>query len=106
MKETIVTKAGFKEMFEFSPEDNEIPYNYIKNQTRKVVARTMKKETGPELNNLYQNSNSVFSFPRRMKEVGKGLEGGRCLSGRKGRLGFIGGRQGENLEGRYGKVHE
>ena len=42
-----------------------------------------------ELNNLYQNSNSVFYFLGRMKKEGKDVEGGRCLRGRKGRLGFI-----------------
>ena len=42
-----------------------------------------------ELNNLYQNSNSVFYFLRRMKKEGKDVEGGRCLRGGDGRLGFI-----------------
>ena len=35
-------------------------------------------EANQELNNLYQNSNSVFYFFRRMK---KDVEGGRCLKG-------------------------
>ena len=43
-------------------------------------------EANQELNNLYQNSNSVFYFLRRMK---KEVEGGRCLRRRDGRLGFI-----------------
>ena len=43
-------------------------------------------EANQELNDLYQNSNSVFYFLRRMK---KEVEGGRCLRGRDGRLGFI-----------------
>ena len=42
-----------------------------------------------ELNNLYQNSNSVFYFLRRMKKEGKDVEGRRCLRGGDGRLGFI-----------------
>ena len=46
-------------------------------------------EANQELNNLYQNSNSVFYFLRRMKKEGKDLEGGRCLRERGGRLGFI-----------------
>ena len=49
----------------------------------------MRMEANQELNNLYQNSNSVFYFLRRRKEEGKDLEGGRCLKGRDGRLGFI-----------------
>ena len=42
-----------------------------------------------ELNNLYQNSNDVFYFLRRMKTEGKDLKRGRCLRGGDGRLGFI-----------------
>ena len=42
-----------------------------------------------QLNNLYQNSNSVFYFLRRMKKEGKDVEGGRCLRGRDGQLSFI-----------------
>ena len=41
------------------------------------------------LNDLYQNSNSVFYFLRRTKKEGKDVEGGRCLRGRDMRLGFI-----------------
>ena len=46
-------------------------------------------EANQELNNLYQNSNSVFYFLRRMKKEGKNVEEGRCLRGGDGRLGFI-----------------
>ena len=49
-------------------------------------------EAKQELNNLYQNFNSVFYFLRRMKKEGKDGEGGRCLRGRDGRLRFIGDR--------------
>ena len=41
-------------------------------------------EANQELNNLYQNSNSVFYFLRRMKKEGNDVEGGRDE-----RLGFI-----------------
>ena len=46
-------------------------------------------EANQELNNLYQNSNSVFYFFRRMKKEGNGVEVGRCLRGSDGRLSFI-----------------
>ena len=46
-------------------------------------------ETNQESNNLYQNSNSVFYFLRRMKKEGKDMEGGRCLRGGDRRLCFI-----------------
>ena len=53
------------------------------------MARAMKMEANQELNNLYQNSNSVFYFLRRMKKERKDVEGGKCLRGGDGRLGFI-----------------
>ena len=46
-------------------------------------------EANQELNDLHQNSNSVFYFFRRMKKEGKNVEAGRCLRGRDGRLDFI-----------------
>ena len=46
-------------------------------------------EANQELNSLYQNSNSVFYFLRRMKKEGKDVEGGRCLRGIDRRLGSI-----------------
>ena len=46
-------------------------------------------EANQELNNLYQNSNSVFYFLRRMKKEGMDVEEGRCLRGSDGRLGFV-----------------
>ena len=46
-------------------------------------------EANQELNNLYQNSNSVIYFLRRMKKERKDVEGGRCLRGEDGQLSFI-----------------
>ena len=46
-------------------------------------------EANQKLNDLYQNSNSVFYFLRRMKKKGKDVEPERCLIGRDRRLGFI-----------------
>ena len=49
----------------------------------------MRKEANQELNNLYQNSNCVFYFLRRMKKEEKNLKGGRCLSRSDEQLNFI-----------------
>ena len=89
VKDTITRKkAAFKELSRFPSEENKTKYKRIRNQTRKIVARAMKMEANQELNNLYQNSNSVFYFLRRMKKEGKDVEGGRCLRGGDGPLGF------------------
>ena len=66
-------------------------YKLLRHQTRKVVARAMRKEAEQELNNLCQNSNSVFCFLKKMKKKGKN-EGERCLREKGGQLGFIEGR--------------
>ena len=68
-------KAAFKDLCRFSLEENKTQYKSIKNQTRKIVARAMRMETNLELNNLYQNFNSVFYFLRRMKKEGNDVEG-------------------------------
>ena len=90
VKDTITRKkAAFKELCRFPSKQNKTQYKRMRNQTRKIVARAMRMEANHELNNLYQNSNSVFYFLRRIKKEGKDVEGGRCLRGEDGRLGFI-----------------
>ena len=90
VKDTVTRKeAAFKELCRFPSGEYKTQYKRIRNQTKKIVARVMKMEANQELNNLYQNSNSVFYFLRRMKKEGKDVEGGRCLRGGDGRLGFI-----------------
>ena len=90
VKDTITRKkAAFKELCRFPSEENKTQYKRIRNQTRKIVARAMRMEANQELNNLYQNFNSVFYFLRRMKNEGKNVEGGKCLRGGDGRFGFI-----------------
>ena len=91
VKDTISRKkATFKKLCRFPSEENKTQYKRLRNQTRKIVARAMRMEANPELNDLYQNCNSVFYFFKKMKKKGKDLEGGRCLRGRNGRLDFIG----------------
>ena len=72
VKDTITRKkAAFKGLCRFPSERNRTQYKRIRSQTRKIVARAMRMEANQELNNLYQNSNSVFYFLRRMKKEGK-----------------------------------
>ena len=90
IKDTITRqRAAFKELCRFPSEENKTQYKHIRNQMRKIVAKAMRMEANQELNNLYQNSNSAFYFLRKMKKEGKDVEGGRCLRGGDGRLGFI-----------------
>ena len=64
-------KAAFAELCNFSSEENKTQYKRLRNQTKEVVVRAMKKKAEQELNDLYQNSNSIFCFVRRMKKKGK-----------------------------------
>ena len=89
-KNTIARKkAAFRELCRLTSEDNKFQYKGIRNQTRKVVAKAMRKEARQELNIFCQNSNSVFSFFRRIKKKGRDFKGERYLRGRDRRLGFI-----------------
>ena len=72
-------KVALKELCRFPSKENKIKYKCIGNQMRKIVARSMRMKANQELNNLYQISNSVFYFLRRMKKKGKDVEGGSCL---------------------------
>ena len=49
----------------------------------------MRTEANQELNNSYQNFNSVFYFLRRMKKEGNDVEGVRCLRESDKRLSSI-----------------
>ena len=57
-------------------EENKPQYKRLRNQTIKIVATAIRKDAEQELNNLYQNANSVFCFFRRMKKGKIGKEEG------------------------------
>ena len=67
-------KAEFKELCRLPSEENKTKYKRFRNQKRNVVARAMRKEAEQELNNLCQNSDSVFYFRRKMKKKEKVLK--------------------------------
>ena len=46
-------KAAFKKLCRFPSGENNTQYKYLRNQTRKIVARAMKMETNQEFNDLY-----------------------------------------------------
>ena len=62
-------------------------YKRLRNQTRKVFAKAMRKKAEQELNNSYQHSNSVFCFLRRMKKK-KNLEGRKVLERKRRTVGL------------------
>ena len=72
VKDTIARKkVAFRELCRFPSEENKTQYKRLRNQMRRIVAKAIRMEANQELNNLYQNSNSVFYFLRRMKREGK-----------------------------------
>ena len=58
---------AFRELCKFPLEQNKTQSKRIRNQTRKIVARAMRMEAKQKLNDLYQNSSSVFYFHRMKK---------------------------------------
>ena len=65
VKDTIAKKkAVFKELCRFQSEKNKTQYKRLRNQTRTIVARAMKKEAEQALNDLYHDSSGVFCFLR------------------------------------------
>ena len=48
----------------------------------------MKKEAEKELTKLNKKTNNIFALVKFMKKDGKDIEGGRCMRGKDGTLGF------------------
>ena len=81
-------KAAFKKMCKNKTDENQLAYKKTRNQAKKAVARAMKQQAEQELNDLFKTSSEVFKFVKSIKRDGKDIEGGRCMRGRDGRLGF------------------
>ena len=88
VKEATQQKKVAYKMCKNRSEENRAKYKYIKNRTKKVVANFMRKETEKELAKLNKNPNNIFTLVKFMKNDGKDIEGGKCIRGKDGRLGF------------------
>ena len=74
-------------MCENRSEENRGRYN-IKNQTKKVVANSKRKEAKKELTKLNEKPNNIFTLVKFMKKDGKDTEGSRCMREKDVRLGL------------------
>ena len=89
MKEAVARKrAAYKELCKNSSDENKTRYKTMKNQTKKVVARAMRRETEKQLKGLEEKPNGVFKLVKCMKKDGKDVDEERCIRGRDGRLAF------------------
>ena len=89
VKEAIARKKdAHMEMCKSETEANKARYKNMKNRAKKVVSKVMKKAAKRELRELNKHPNKVFKLVKSMKKDGKGVEGGRCMSGSDGRLNF------------------
>ena len=89
MKEAIQQKiVAYIKLCENRSEENKARYKNTKNGTKRVVANSMKKETEKELTKLNEKPNNIFALVKFMKKDGKDIEGGTCMRGTDGRLGF------------------
>ena len=53
-----------------------------------MIANSMTKEAEKELTKMNKKLNNIFTLVKLMKINQKDLEGGRCMTGRDGKLGF------------------
>ena len=61
-------------------------YRKARNQTTKVVAKTMKLATEVEMKVLCDKPNEVFKLVKFMRKDGKDMNGGGCMKDKYGRL--------------------
>ena len=101
MKEAIrQKKKGYKKMCKNRSEENKTSFKNIKNQTKKVIANSMKKEAKKESKKLNEKPNNIFALVKFMKKDGKDIEAGRCVIGKDAR--FQRKRQEKNMEKSHG----
>ena len=86
MKEAIQQKkVAYKKMCKNRSEENKAKHKYIKNQTEKVVANSLRKEAEKELTKLNKKTIIVFTLVKFMKKNRKDIEVGRCMRKKDGK---------------------
>ena len=78
-------KVAHKKISKNRLEENKTKYKYIKNRTKKVVANSMRKEMEKRVNKIEQKTKLHFCTGEVYE---KDIEGGRCMRGKDGKLGF------------------
>ena len=61
-------KPAFKELCRLPSEKYETKYKPLRSQSRKIVTEAIRKEAKQELNDLYQDFNSVFCYLKRIEK--------------------------------------
>ena len=100
VKDTIARKKAGYRVFRFSSEESKNQYERFRSQTWKVVARAMIKEAKQELNNLFQNSSSVFYLLRKNEKGNEGSRRRKVLKRKRRTVEFI-----EKDRAKIGKEH-
>ena len=75
-------------MCKIRSEENKDNYKRKRNQTRKIVSRTMRKEAEQEMCNLYDKPNNAFKLVKFLKQEGQVVNGGQCLRKINGKFVF------------------
>ena len=89
VKEAILQKkVAYTKMCESRLDENKARYKNIKNRAKKVVPYSMRKDAEKKLTKLKEKPNNSFTLLKFMKKDEKDIEGGRCMKGKDGRLGF------------------
>ena len=98
-------RVAYIKMCENQSKENKAKYKNIKN-LNKVVANSMRKEAKKELTKLNKKPNNIFTLVKFMKKDRKDIEGGRCMKGKDGRLGFSEKDMKKNMEKLHKGDHE
>ena len=81
-------KVAYKKLCKIRSEENKAKYKNTKRRTKKVVAKSMRKEAEKKLTKMNKKPNNIFTLVKFMKKDGKDIEGGRCMRGKDGKFGF------------------
>jgi len=81
-------KKAYKDMCKLGSEENKLKYRKTRSETKKPVARAMRREAEKETKELCKKPNNVFKLFKLLKREGKDVEGGRCMIGKDGKLSF------------------
>jgi len=81
-------KKAYKELCKNGSEEKKLMYRKTRNETKKAVARAMRREAEKEMKELCKKPNNVFKLCKLLKREGKDVEGGKCIRGKDGKLGF------------------
>ena len=82
-------KEAHKAMCQNNTVKNKRRYKNMQNKAKKIVSKVMREKVEEALTELINCQNGMFRLVKLLKTDSKDVEGGRCMRGSDGKLGFI-----------------